>query len=77
MLERIAQYLMKHEKIDGPSFYKLMNGEISVDGDEVTLKTEKTEELAEEKVDIDKKAEETETTQINDTTETKSDDNNE
>ena len=77
LLERIAQYLMKHEKIDGPSFYKLMNGEISVDGDEVTLQTEKTEELAEEKVDIDKKAEETETTQINDTTETKSDDNNE
>ena len=77
LLERIAQYLMKHEKIDGPSFYKLMNGEISVDGDEVTLQTEKTEELAEEKVDIDKKAEETETTQTNDTTETKSDDNNE
>ena len=77
LLERIAQYLMKHEKIDGPSFYKLMNGEISVDGDEVTLQSEKTEEPAEEKVDIDKKAEQTETTQINDTTETKSDDNNE
>ncbi|MBR1422521.1 MAG: ATP-dependent zinc metalloprotease FtsH [Ruminococcus sp.] len=27
-LHMIAKYLMKHEKIDGPNFYKLMNGEI-------------------------------------------------
>lgn len=35
LLERCAQYLMKNEKIDGKDFYKLMAGEISVDGDEV------------------------------------------
>lgn len=49
LLERCAQYLMKNEKIDGPVFYKLMAGEISVDGDEVDIITEKTEEKAEEK----------------------------
>jgi cell division protease FtsH len=27
-LHLIAKYLMKNEKIDGPTFYKLMNGEI-------------------------------------------------
>ena len=37
MLEKCAQYLMKHEKIDGPDFYKLMAGEITVDGDKVEL----------------------------------------
>ena len=35
LLERCAQYLIKHEKIDGPDFYKLMAGEITVDGDKV------------------------------------------
>ena len=48
LLERCAQYLLKNEKIDGPDFYKLMAGEISVDGDEVSLSSEKTEEPAPE-----------------------------
>ncbi|MDE6728602.1 MAG: ATP-dependent zinc metalloprotease FtsH [Oscillospiraceae bacterium] len=43
LLERCAQYLLKHEKIDGPMFYKLMAGEISVDGDEVKFESDKTE----------------------------------
>ncbi len=30
-LHIVAKYLMKHEKIDGDNFYKLMNGELSVD----------------------------------------------
>ncbi len=37
MLEKCAQYLMKHEKIDGADFYKLMAGEITVDGDKIEL----------------------------------------
>lgn len=37
MLEKCAQYLMKHEKIDGPDFYKLMAGEINIDGDKVEV----------------------------------------
>ena len=32
LLERCAQDLMKHEKIDGPDFYKLMADEIDIDG---------------------------------------------
>lgn len=32
LLERCAQYIMKHEKIDGPDFYKLMADEIDIDG---------------------------------------------
>lgn len=40
MLEKCAQYLMKHEKINGPDFYKLMNGEINIDGDRVELSKE-------------------------------------
>ena len=32
LLERCAQYLMKHEKIDGADFYKLMADEIDIDG---------------------------------------------
>ena len=32
LLERCAQYLMKHEKIDGSDFYKLMADEIDIDG---------------------------------------------
>ena len=35
MLERCAQYLMKHEKIDGADFYKLMANEIDTDGNEI------------------------------------------
>lgn len=64
LLERCAQYLMKNEKIDGPVFYKLMAGEISVDGDEIALKSEnsepteiKAEEKPEETVSEDKSEE--------------------
>lgn len=44
LLERCAQYLLKHEKIDGPVFYKLMAGEISVDGGEAADSEPKAEE---------------------------------
>ena len=54
MLEKCAQYLMKHEKIDGPDFYKLMAGEITIDGDKVEL-SETKETPA---VDLNKDAEE-------------------
>lgn len=55
-LERIAQYLMKHEKIDGDDFEKLMNGEISVDGEPLevvenlaeVIETEQSESLEQE-----------------------------
>lgn len=43
LLEICAQYLIKHEKIDGPVFYKLMNGEIDVEGNPIKLDEEKTE----------------------------------
>ena len=42
LLERCAQYLMKHEKIDGPDFYKLMADEIDIDGN-----PKKPEDIAE------------------------------
>jgi cell division protease FtsH len=42
MLEKCAQYLIKHEKIDGPVFYRLMNNEIDIDGNEIAA--EKPEE---------------------------------
>ncbi len=59
MLEKCAQYLLKHEKIEGADFYKLMAGEINVDGDKIdiasgtepTVDLEKTEEAAEENTD--------------------------
>ena len=35
LLERCAQFLMKHEKIDGVDFYKLMAGEIDLDGNPI------------------------------------------
>ena len=35
LLERVAQYLMRHEKINGPDFYKLMAGEIDIEGNSV------------------------------------------
>ena len=54
MLEKCAQYLMKHEKIDGPDFYKLMAGEITIDGDKVELS--ETKETP--SVDLNKDAEE-------------------
>ncbi len=34
MVERCAQFLLRHEKIDGPDFYKLMADEIDLDGNE-------------------------------------------
>ena len=59
MLEKCAQYLLKHEKIEGADFYKLMAGEINVDGDSIniaagtepTVDLEKTEKTAEENTD--------------------------
>ncbi len=56
MLEKCAQYLLKHEKIDGADFYKLMAGEINIDGDKIDISAgsepsvdlEKTEENASE-----------------------------
>ena len=59
MLEKCAQYLLKHEKIEGADFYKLMAGEINVDGDKIdisagtepTVDLEKTEKTAEENTD--------------------------
>ncbi len=34
-LEMCAQYLLKHETLDGPDFYKLMEGKIDTDGNEI------------------------------------------
>ena len=55
LLERVAQYLMKHEKINGPDFYKLMEGEIDINGEptelakeEPSVFAEKTEEAKQE-----------------------------
>ena len=52
MLERVAQYLIKHEKIDGENFYKLMANEIDTDGNPVSagepVSLEKPEEAAPE-----------------------------
>ena len=45
LLERCAQYLMKHEKIEGADFYKLMADEIDIDGNP-KVKLEKPEEEA-------------------------------
>ena len=50
MLEKCAQYLLKHEKIDGADFYKLMAGEINIDGEKVELsKDDNAEEIKTEK----------------------------
>ncbi|MDE6732924.1 MAG: ATP-dependent zinc metalloprotease FtsH [Oscillospiraceae bacterium] len=53
-LELCAQYLIKHETLDGPDFYKLMEGKISVDGDEIDVNSEKTE-LVEDKTELNEK----------------------
>lgn len=45
LLERCAQYLIRHEKIEGPDFYKLMANEIDLDGNEIIRETEKSDEL--------------------------------
>ena len=47
LLERCAQYLMRHEKIDGPDFYKLMANEIDLDGNKVFFNTQQEEESTE------------------------------
>ncbi len=48
LLERCAQYLLKNEKIEGPAFYKLMAGDLNVDGDETNFSAEATEQAAPE-----------------------------
>ena len=53
LLERCAQYLMKHEKIDGPDFYKLMADEIDIDGNP----KKKPEDIAETAPSEETKAE--------------------
>ncbi len=64
MLEKCAQYLMKHEKIDGPDFYKLMAGEINIDGDKIEVSETKepavelNKDTEEPAVDLNKDTEE-------------------
>lgn len=41
-LELCAQYLLKHETLDGPDFYKLMEGKIDVDGRDVSTLLDET-----------------------------------
>ncbi|MCH5207274.1 MAG: ATP-dependent zinc metalloprotease FtsH [Oscillospiraceae bacterium] len=85
MLEKCAQYLMKHEKITGADFYKLMDGEITVDGDRIDLsKPETSEESPSEPAPADDSTEEpkpdvsAEETNTNENSEeTKAEDNNE
>ncbi len=43
LLERCAQYLLKHETLDGPDFYKLMNNEIDIEGNPTGTTSEKSE----------------------------------
>ena len=54
-LHMIAKYLMKHEKIDGPNFYKLMNGEIP-ESDYIDVPGQITdqaeEKLAQQEIDV-------------------------
>ncbi len=52
LLERCAQYLMKHEKIDGPVFYKLMANEIDINGEPITPNAEITGDDAGQQGDI-------------------------
>ncbi len=55
LLERCAQYLLRHEKIDGPDFYKLMAGEIDIEGNKVFFNEEKpVTEQPEEKAEAEK-----------------------
>ncbi len=56
LLERCAQYLMRHEKIEGKDFYRLMADEIDLDGNEkkpvqqeFTTEKESAEQLNEQK----------------------------
>ena len=40
LLDRCAEYLLRHETLDGPDFYKLMNNEIDLDGKPILLNVE-------------------------------------
>lgn len=44
LLDRCAEYLLKHETLDGPDFYKLMNNEIDTDGNATGITPEKHDE---------------------------------
>ncbi len=74
MLEKCAQYLLKHEKIDGPDFYKLMSGEINIDGDKIEISKE--EEPTTEQVEENPETEDVNPETENEKTETE-DENNE
>ena len=42
LLDRCAEYLLRHETLDGPDFYKLMNNEIDLDGKPILLNVEES-----------------------------------
>lgn len=65
LLERCAQYLMKHEKIEGPDFYRLMANEIDLDGNEIVRETEKTDELLDGEATAETAEQTSETTEDN------------
>ncbi|MDE7230421.1 MAG: ATP-dependent zinc metalloprotease FtsH [Oscillospiraceae bacterium] len=50
-LELCAQYLLKHETLDGPDFYKLMEGTLDVDGNEIKSELETEKQDTEESPD--------------------------
>ncbi len=49
MLERVAQYLIKNEKIDGPKFYDLVENRIDINGDPVLAPHPETDNNSEYK----------------------------
>ncbi|MBE6901595.1 MAG: ATP-dependent zinc metalloprotease FtsH [Ruminococcaceae bacterium] len=53
LLERCAQFLMRHEKINGPDFYKLMADEIDLDGNPKGVPEEKKSVFDDEKPEED------------------------
>ncbi len=53
LLERCAQYLMKHEKIEGVDFYRLMADEIDSDGNEKQKPAENIPDITAEKLGSD------------------------
>ena len=64
-LELCAEYLLKHETLDGPDFYKLMEGTLDVDGNEIKseLETEKQEPETEKQDAEPEKPEQTESSE--------------
>lgn len=54
LLDRVTNALIKQETIDGPDFYKLMNGEIDVDGEPVEQESALAEPAAPAEPDEDK-----------------------